>query len=109
MGCLSREYRIQINPNVSSVITPPRKIPHAIKPKLKEEIDRLLRLNIIEPVSTPTEWVNAMVIVEKPNGKVRLMPRSKTIESGSKKTVLSFTYGRRNFLKHERCDGIFKT
>ena len=30
------------------------------------------RLNIIERVFEPTEWVNSLVVVQKPNGKVRI-------------------------------------
>ncbi|KAK2727377.1 hypothetical protein QYM36_008013 [Artemia franciscana] len=36
-----------------------------MKQKLKDKLDRLEALNIIGKVSEPTEWVNAMVMVEK--------------------------------------------
>ena len=29
-------------------------------------------MDIIEPVQKPTDWVNGLVLVEKPNGKLRL-------------------------------------
>ena len=32
----------------------------------------MVELEIIEPVEKPTDWVNALVIVEKPNGKLRI-------------------------------------
>ena len=32
----------------------------------------MLKMNIIQPVSKHTEWVNAMIIVEKPNGKLQI-------------------------------------
>ncbi len=32
----------------------------------------MVDLNVIEPVEKPTEWVNALVIVSKPNGKLRI-------------------------------------
>ena len=32
----------------------------------------MVDLDIIEPVDEQTEWVNGLVIVEKPNGKLRI-------------------------------------
>ena len=72
IGCLSHTYHIELNPNVKPVIVPPRKIPHSLKPKLKKELDRMVEMKIIEFVDGPTDWVNALVIVEKPNGKLRI-------------------------------------
>ena len=72
IGCLSNTYHIELDPNIKPVVTPPRKIPHSVKPKLKTEIDRMVTMNIIEAVQSPTDWVNAMVIIEKPNGKLRI-------------------------------------
>ena len=43
----------------------------AIKPKIKEELDRMRKLNVIEKVNQPTNWVNSMVVVEKKD-KVRI-------------------------------------
>ena len=37
-------------------------------------------LGIIEPVQRPTNWVNGLVEIEKPNGKTRVMSRAKTFE-----------------------------
>ncbi|KAI0238088.1 hypothetical protein LSAT2_011282, partial [Lamellibrachia satsuma] len=51
---------------------PPRKIPYAIQPKLKEALDQLKVQNIIADVDEPTEWVSNLVIVEKKSGALRL-------------------------------------
>ena len=32
----------------------------------------MLKLEIIVPVNEPTEWVNQLVVTEKPNGKIRI-------------------------------------
>ena len=69
IGCLGHTYHIESKPGDMPVVTPPRKIPHSLKPKLKKELDRMEKMDIIEPVETPTDWANAMVIVEKPNGR----------------------------------------
>ena len=71
-GTLKNIHYIEIKDNV----TPVRKIPLALKPKLEKELKRMVDLDIIEPVQKRTDWVND-TLVEKPNGKlhVRLYPR----------------------------------
>ena len=72
IGCLSQEYHMELNPEVKPVVSASRRIPHSLKPKVKMELERMMRMNIIEPVDRPTDWVNALIVVEKPNGKLRL-------------------------------------
>ena len=35
------------------------------------------RLGIVEPGSDPTEWISSLIIVEKPNGNLRICLDSK--------------------------------
>ena len=72
IGCLNKIHHIEIRDYVKPVVVPIRKIPYALKSKLKEELQRMVTLDIIEPVEEPTEWVNALVVVSKPNGKLRI-------------------------------------
>ena len=72
IGCLKRPHHIELRDDVKPVIIPVRQVPFALKPKLKEELQRMVELNVIEPVEKPTEWVNALVIVSKPNGKLQI-------------------------------------
>ena len=37
-----------------------------------EELKRMEQLDVIEKINEPTEWVNSMVTVVKPNGKLRI-------------------------------------
>ena len=71
LGCLSGEYNVQLKENAKPVVHPPRKIPFAIRDKVKAELDRMETLGVIQRVEHPTDWVNSMVVVEKPN-KVRI-------------------------------------
>ena len=43
-----------------------------LKPKLEKELKRMVDLDIIELIKTPTNWVNGLVIVDKLNGKLRI-------------------------------------
>ena len=72
IGCLEGTYRIKIDPTVSPVVHPPRKIPFTPREKVKEELDRIEKLGVIHKAEEPTEWVSSLVAMEKPNGKVRL-------------------------------------
>jgi hypothetical protein len=71
-GCLPGVYRLETDPSVKPVVHPPRKIPIALRDKLKIELDRLTDRKIIVPVTEPTQWVNDLVIVEKSNSKPNL-------------------------------------
>ena len=53
-------------------MVPPCGVPIALRDRLKEELSRMEKLNVIQKVEHPTEWVNALVTVEKPNGKLQV-------------------------------------
>ena len=53
-------------------VQPPKRVPYALQPKLKEELDRLENLGIIEKLKKPTDWVNSIVLVKKPDGTIRI-------------------------------------
>jgi len=73
IGLFPGECKIHIDPSVIPVVHPPRRIPFALCGKLKLELDRMEKANIITKVSTPTEWVNSLVVVEKPlSNKLRI-------------------------------------
>ena len=51
---------------------PSRRVPVALKEPLKQELDRLSNIGVIQRVDTPTEWISAIVVTTKKNGKVGL-------------------------------------
>ena len=55
---------------ISPVIQAPRKVPFALREKLKDELNRMMCLGIIDKVDGPTDLVPNLVIVEKPNARV---------------------------------------
>lgn len=66
-GLLEGKYHIELDTSVRPVVHPPRKVPVALKQKLKKELDQLVEKHMIAPVSEPTPWVSSLVIVDKPN------------------------------------------
>ena len=72
IGCLSGGHHIVLKDNMTPVIHAPRRVPVALRPKLKEELERVKRLDLIEPVNEPSYWVSSLVIVQRPNGSLRV-------------------------------------
>ena len=68
-GKLKGQYKLKIEENAKPVVHPPRRVPVALKGKLKRELERLQSLWIIEKIIEPTPWVSSLVIVQKPNGQ----------------------------------------
>ena len=61
-----------IDPNVPPVVNTSRRIPIAMMDPLKRELQRMENLDVIEHVTEPSDWVNSLVVVEKPNGQLRI-------------------------------------
>ena len=51
---------------------PTRRVPVGLKEPLKQELDQLSNIGVIQRVDTPTEWISAVVVTTKKNGKVEL-------------------------------------
>lgn len=70
-GCIEGKLHLEMD-KIAIPVTNPRRDPIALKDKLKSEPDRLVGLQMIRKVEGPTEWVSSLVVVEKPNGKLRV-------------------------------------
>lgn len=61
------QYKINIDFTIPPVVHPPRRVPHALRDKLKNELDRMEGMGVIEKVNYATDWVNSIVVVDKPD------------------------------------------
>ena len=73
VGTLPITYKMTLDPEAQPVVRPARRIPVAMRDKVKAELDRMTSLGVVAPVSEPTEWVSAMVATHKKNSdEIRL-------------------------------------
>ena len=56
---LPGSLKLTVDKDVPPVQLPPRKPPVALREKYKEELERLTKLKVIEPISEPTDWVSS--------------------------------------------------
>ena len=85
IGKLPGVHHITIDPTVPPVVDPPRKLSIALREKLREELRRMVKMGIIKSVHEPTDWVNSLVVVEKPNGKLRICLDPKDLNKAIKR------------------------
>ena len=72
LGKLQRPYHIQIKEGAKPfALTTPRHVPVPLLPRVKAELERMRQLRIV-PVREPTDWCSGMVVVPKPQDKVRI-------------------------------------
>ena len=72
MGTLKgTKATIHVKENASPRFFRPRSVPYAMRAKVDEEIDRLLKEDVITPVKY-SEWAAPVVPILKPNGTIRL-------------------------------------
>lgn len=72
VGLFSEILEIQLKKNSIPIAKPARRVPLAIRDRLKEKLDKLEMQKIIAKINRANEWVNNLVIIEKPNKSLRL-------------------------------------
>ena len=72
LGTIRDNVNLTVDPAIQPIKNAPRRVPQAMMQPLKDELDRLEKLQVIEKVTEPTEWLSSLVTVRKPNGKLRL-------------------------------------
>lgn len=66
LGCLEGKHHIKVKANAVPVVHAPRKVPIALRDKVRKELNRMEKLGVIVRVEEPSEWVSSMVTVCKP-------------------------------------------
>ena len=58
LGALPGKVLLQVDETIHPTVMPTRRIPIAVRPKLKAELDRMTKLGVITKVEEPTPWVS---------------------------------------------------
>ena len=73
LGRFEGEQRIKIRADAQPIIHAPRRVPVALREKIKAELKKMEQLDVIEKVTEPRQWVSSMVAVWKPEKqKIRI-------------------------------------
>ncbi|XP_030849528.1 uncharacterized protein K02A2.6-like [Strongylocentrotus purpuratus] len=72
LGNMPGVVHLTLEAEAKPVVMPPRRVPLSIKEDLKEELCRLEKLQVIETVEDPSDWVSSLVVARKPSGKLRV-------------------------------------
>ena len=73
LGKLKGEYKIKLKDNAPPyALSAPRRVAIPLRAKVKEELDRMEKMEVIARVEEPTEWCAGMVPIVKTSGKLSI-------------------------------------
>ena len=87
---LEGEYRIRLDDTVDPIQHAPRRIPVALRDRLKTTLDDMVRNDIIEAVEQPTEWISSMVVLTKKDSKLRICLDPKDLNRAIRRELSSY-------------------
>lgn len=65
-------YKLRLRDDYKAVMNAPRRIPLKLRKPFLDTLEELEKIDIIEKVNQPVEWLNNIVIVEKKHGNLRI-------------------------------------
>ena len=74
---------LDVKPGAIPIVCSPRRATDALRDSLKEELDRMESMKVIWKldINEASNWVHALVLVVKPNGKLRVCLDPHTLNS----------------------------
>ena len=72
LGCFPGLHKLQVNPNIMPIIINDRRFPISGRSKLKDELDRMTKMGVIQPIDEPTAWLSHCVVSTKKDGNLRV-------------------------------------
>ena len=71
IGKLPGSYHIYLKEDAKPVVHTPQKCPIAIRPLVDKKLDKLLKQEVVVPMTEPTDWVSSLVYSRKADGDLR--------------------------------------
>ena len=72
LGELPGLQSLTVDKYAKPIIMADRRTPVALRSKLESELKRLVKLNVLAPVDSPTPWVSQIVVTQKKSGQIRV-------------------------------------
>ena len=72
LGELPVLQSLTVDKYAKPIIMADRRTPVALRSKLESELKRLVKLNVLAPVDSPTPWVSQLVVTQKKAGQIRV-------------------------------------
>lgn len=72
LGCIGGEYDIQLQDDAKPIKQQPRRVPTAMRQKLKQRLKEMEEMGVITKVPEPTEWTSNIVSVSRKKKKLRV-------------------------------------
>ena len=72
LGCVNGPVTLRTDDATRPVKCPPRRVPIAMQTILRYELDGLVDLKVIIPVTEPTEWCSQISVQTKKSGRLRI-------------------------------------
>lgn len=90
LGNLKGKCHLTIKTNILPTVDSPRRVPFNLLKPLQAELDRMVELKVITPISEPTDWVNSIVLVKKSNGNLRICLDPRNLNKAIKRSHYQF-------------------
>jgi hypothetical protein len=88
LGVMPDVFKIELKAGLEPYrLCAPRPIAAGLREQAKAELDRMLELNVIQPVEQPTDWCSGLTIAPKPNGKIRMCIDLTRLNAGVKREL----------------------
>ena len=88
LGTMPGVFTIDMKANVQPVrLYAPRPIAAGLRQKAKEELDKMLEDDVIEPIEQATDWCSGLTIAPKSNGKIRMCVDLTNLNKGVKREI----------------------
>ena len=85
LGLLEGDVHLETDPAVPPVQMPLRRLPIGVRDKVAIELQTMEAQGIITPVTEPSAWVSALLVVAKPDGKIRICIDPKPLNKALKR------------------------
>uniref|UniRef100_A0A0A9WHB1 RNA-directed DNA polymerase n=1 Tax=Lygus hesperus TaxID=30085 RepID=A0A0A9WHB1_LYGHE len=85
LGKLPTACKLTLKEGAVPVVDAPRKLPFKIHEKVKNELDRMERDEVIAKVNEPSDWVSSMVVTVKKSGNLRVCIDPKNLNKNLKR------------------------